>query len=147
MQTPTVQHPFPFGKILILTLLSLLLLYYLVQTQVPKDAEITLTPVQLTEIETAYTEGFEFNSNNEDPCERLKLQAHKKLSDWKRQFRRRGFTIEKIKHMLRTGKREAFVHPKTPDITRTKIFDDTGNWIIIDFADCIIWQIAPSNFK
>lgn len=147
MKTVTIQHPFPFGTILSFILLSLLLLYYLVQAKVPKDAEITLTPTQVAEIEAAYTDGFEFNSNNENPCERLKLQTYKKLGDWKRQFRRRGFTIEKIKDMLRTGRRETFAHPKTPNITRTKIFDDTGNWIIVDFVNCVIWQIAPSNFK
>lgn len=147
MKTTSIQHPFPFHAILSFTLLSLLLLYYLVQANVPKDAEITLTPTQITEIETAYTDGFELNSDNEDPCEKLKLQAYKKLSVWKRQFRRRGFTIEKIKKMLQTGRREYFAHPKTPEITRTKIFDDTGNWIVVDFVDCIIWQIAPSNFK
>jgi hypothetical protein len=49
--------------------------------------------------------------------------------------------------MLKTGRRETFAHPKTPEITRTKIFDDTGNWIIIDFVECIVWQIAPANFK
>lgn len=147
METTSIQHSFPFRAILSFTLLSLLLLYYLVQAKVPKDAEINLTPDQITEIETAYSDGFEFNSDDEDPCEKLKLQTYKKLSAWKRQFRRRGFTIEKIRKMLQTGRREAFAHPKTPEITRTKIFDDTGNWIVVDFVDCIIWQIAPSNFK
>ncbi len=147
MKTTTIQYPFPFGVILSFTLLSLLLLYYLVQAKAPKDVEITLTPTQIIEIEAAYTDGFEYNSNNEDPCEKLKLQTYKKLSDWKRQFRRRGFTIEKSKDMLRTGRRQVFAHHKTRDVTRTKIFDDIGNWIIVDFVDCIIWQIAPSSFK
>lgn len=145
--TTSIQHPFPFRTILGFTGLFLLLLYYLLQAKVPKDAGITLTPAQITEIEAAYTNGFEFNSGDEDPCEKLKLQTYKKLSVWKRQFRRRGFTIEKIKKMLQTGRREKFAHPKTPEITRTKIYDDTGNWIVVDFVDCIVWQIAPSNFK
>jgi len=139
----------------LLALLSLILLcvfgpdmpaIYL-PTSPPPEVSIELDDAQLAALEQAYKQGFDHpQPDGEDPCERLRLLPYKKLSVWRKQFRKRGFTIEKIKDMLRDGRRELFVHPEKG--TRyTKIFDPKGNWIVIDFVDCIVWQVAPHNFK
>ena len=54
--------------------------------------------------------------------------------------------MEKIRTMLANGRREAFAHPEK-NVSYTKIFDTQGNWIVVDFVDCVVWQVAPNNFK
>lgn len=121
-------------------------IYYLPASP-PSDVTIELNDAQLAELEQAYQEGFDHpDPNGEDPCQQLRLLPYKKLSTWRKQFRKRGFTVQKIKDMLKSGRREIFVHPEKG--TRyTKIFDPKGNWIVVDFVDCIVWQVAPHNFK
>ena len=111
----------------------------------PPEAAIELTDAQLVELTEAYEHGFN-NPEPDDPCTRLQLLPHKKLSAWRKQFRKRGFTMEKIKEMLAHGRRVPFTHPEK-GVTYTKIFDAKGNWIVVDFVDCLIWQVAPYNFK
>lgn len=133
--------------ILLLTVLLLLSLPFLLPTRPPDEVAIDLTQAQLLDLTTAYEQGFDHPDPEQDnACERLRLLPHKKLSAWKRQFQKRGFTMDKIRNMLRTGSREVSPHP-TKDLTYTRIYDQQGNWIVVDFVDCIIWQIAPYNFK
>lgn len=54
--------------------------------------------------------------------------------------------MEKIRDMLRSGRREVYTHPVKGN-RYTKIYDPKGNWIVVDFVDCIVWQVAPYNFK
>lgn len=113
----------------------------------PPEVAIELSDAQLRELTEAYEHGFDHpDPGGEDPCERLRLLPHKKLSAWRRQFRKRGFTMEKVRDMLRTGRREVYTHP-TKGNRYTKIYDARGNWIVVDFVDCIVWQVAPYNFK
>jgi hypothetical protein len=114
------------------------------KTSPPPEVAIDLTDAQLAELEEAFKQGFE-NPEPNDPCKRLQFLAYKKLSKWRKQFRKRGFTMEKIKDMLVNGKREAFTHPQK-GVTFTKIYDNRGNWIVVDFVDCIVYQVAPYNF-
>lgn len=121
--------------------------YVQLRTSPPSDVEIELSGADIAAITEAYQSGFDHpEPDGNDPCSRLQLLPHKKLSAWRKQFRKRGFTIGKIKDMLRTGRREVFVHPEKGTIF-TKIYDPHGNWIVVDFIDCIIWQVAPYNFK
>lgn len=119
----------------------------LLRTSPPPKVAIELTEQQLTELTTAYKSGFDHpDPGNGDPCQRLQLLTYKKLSAWRKRFRKRGFTMDKIKTMLQNGRREPFVNPKN-GVTFTKIYDPKGTWMIVDFVDCIIWQVAPYNFK
>ncbi|MCO6493036.1 MAG: hypothetical protein J5I98_31745 [Phaeodactylibacter sp.] len=117
----------------------------ILQATPPDEVAIELTDAQVTELTEAYEHGFN-NPEPDDPCKRLQLLPYKKLSAWRKQFRKRGFTVEKIKDMLANGRRVPFTHPEK-GVTYTKIFDATGNWIVVDFVDCLIWQVAPYNFK
>jgi len=117
----------------------------ILKTSPPGEVAIELTHVQLAELEDAFLNGFD-NPEPNDPCRRLQLLPFKKLSAWRKQFSKRGFTMEKIRDMLASGRREAFTHPEK-GVTYTKIFDRQGNWIVVDFVDCMIWQVAPYNFK
>ena len=117
----------------------------ILQSTPPAEAAIELNDAQLAELTEAYEHGFN-NPEPDDPCTRLQLLPYKKLSAWRKQFRKRGFTMEKIKEMLAHGRRVPFTHPEK-GVTYTKIFDAKGNWIVVDFVDCIIWQVAPYNFK
>lgn len=44
----------------------------------------------------------------------------KKLTAWRKQFSKRGFTMEKVRNMLANGRREAFTHPEK-GVTFTRI--------------------------
>ena len=117
------------------------------KTSPPPEVSIDVTEDQLQALTEAYDRGFDHpNPNSNDPCDRLKLLPYKKLSAWRKQFRKRGFTMKKIKGMLQNGRREVFMHPEKAT-AYTKIYDAQGNWIVVDFVDCIIWQVAPYNFK
>ena len=118
------------------------------RTSPPSEVKLELTENQLTELTEAYQSGFDHPEPNGsgDPCRRFQLLPYKKLSAWRRQFRTRGFTVGKIKDMIRNGRRETFAHPEKK-ITYTRIYDPQGNWIVVDFVDCMIWQVAPYNFK
>ncbi len=119
----------------------------ILHTSPPPEIAIELTDQQLTELTEAYNSGFDHpDPNQNDPCQRLQLLPYKKLSAWRKQFRKRGFTMEKIKDMLKNGRREPYTHPEK-GVTYTKIYDRQGNWIVVDFLDCLIWQVAPYNFK
>jgi len=37
---------------------------------------------------------------------------YKKLSAWRKQLLKRGFTVAKVQEMLRSGRRELYVHPE-----------------------------------
>ncbi|MBK7407968.1 MAG: hypothetical protein IPJ40_07740 [Saprospirales bacterium] len=115
------------------------------KTTPPGEVGIELTDAQLIALEDAYLHGFN-NPEPNDPCKRLQMLPFKKLSAWRKQFCKRGFTMEKIKDMLANGRREAFTHPEK-GVTYTRIFDRQGNWIVVDFMDCMVWQVAPYNFK
>jgi hypothetical protein len=137
-----------------LLLLLALLLAWWVQGPMPETGpllhrhEQTLSAAELAELREAYTQGFAHPEpgGGEDPCERLRLLAGKKFKVWKRQFQRRGFTMAKVRHMLQHGRREPFTHPRK-GTTFTKIYDAQGNWMVVDFVDCVLWQVAPSDFK
>lgn len=118
---------------------------FILNTSPPDEVAIELTNNQLLELEDAFENGFE-NPEPNDPCRRLQLLPFKKLSTWRQQFRKRGFTMGKVMDILANGRREAFTHPEK-GVTFTKIFDRQGNWIVVDFVDCIVWQVAPYNFK
>ena len=115
---------------------------FLLRAETP---EISLTNEQVDEITTLYEEGIEFNNDPNDPCRRLKLLGLKKLSKWVNQFKHRGFTVEKIKETLETGTRMVYNHRSGTNFTR--IVHPDGSCIIVDFVDCVIWQIAPGDFK
>ena len=117
----------------------------LLKTSPPTEVAIELTDLQLAELEEACLNGFN-NPEPNDPCTRLQMLPFKQLSTWKKQFRKRGFTMDKIKGMLSNGRREPFTHPEK-GVTYTKIYDQQGNWIVVDFVDCLVWQVAPHNFK
>ena len=143
---PPLYGPSLFPLLALLAVALLLPIFYL-PTSPPPEVAIELSADELLALATAYEQGFDHpQPNGEDPCQRLRLLPYKKLSAWRQHFRKRGFTIQKIKNMLKSGRREIFVHPEKG--TRyTKIFDPKGNWIVVDFVDCIIWQVAPHNFK
>lgn len=124
---------------------SLLSESFLLKTTPPDEVAIELSDAQIAELEGAFQDGFD-NPEPNDPCRRLKLLPFKKLSTWRKQFSRRGFTMEKIMGILASGRREAFTHPEK-GVTYTRIFDKQGNWIVVDFVDCVVWQVAPYNFK
>jgi hypothetical protein len=108
--------------------------YIQLRTSPPSAVEIELSEADIAAITQAYQFGFDHpEPKGNDPCRRLQLLPHKKLSAWRKQFRKRGFTVDKIKDMLRTGRREAFAHPEK-GTTFTKIYDPQGNWIVVDFA-------------
>jgi hypothetical protein len=54
-----------------------------------------------------------------------------RLIVWRKQFRKRGFTVAKVQEMLRSGRRELYVHPEKGHAF-TKIYDPQGNWIVVD---------------
>jgi hypothetical protein len=114
---------------------------FILRTETP---EIELTSAQIDEITILYEDGLEFNNEPEDPCKNLKLLGLKKLKRWVNQFKKRGFTVEKIREILKNGSRHSYVHPSGSNFTR--IVHPDGTSIIVDFANCVIWQIAPSDF-
>ena len=140
------QSANPAKAIAATLLLSVAILGYVVHTRPPSDVGIELTSAQASSLDAAYRSGFP-NPNDDDPCERLRMLPQKTLKVWRKQFRKRGFTVEKIQHMLKKGRRERFTHPQKPGTPKTKIYDEKGNWIVVDFADCILYQVAPHNFK
>jgi hypothetical protein len=97
------------------------------------------------EISALYSAGIEFNNDPNDPCQKLKLLGLKKLNKWVTQFKKRGFTVSKIKETLETGTRTTYNHLSGSNFTR--IIHPDGSCIIVDFVNCVIWQIAPANFK
>ncbi len=115
---------------------------FLLRSEVP---EIVLTTEQLDEISALYSAGIEFNNDPNDPCQKLKLLGLKKLNKWVTQFKKRGFTVSKIKETLETGTRTTYNHLSGSNFTR--IIHPDGSCIIVDFVNCVIWQIAPANFK
>ena len=113
----------------------------------PPEIAIEMNDEQLQDLTAAYEQGFDHpDPGKNDPCERLRLLPYKKLSTWRKQFSRRGFTMGKVRDIIATGRREAYRHPEK-GVTYTKIYDPNGNWIVVDFVDCIVWQVAPYNFK
>ena len=155
----------PLWMVLLLLLLPVFLLLYdpvpistdglfphwgegpILRTTPDPGVAIELSDSELMELDAAYNTGFDNpDPEGNDPCERLRLLPYKKLSAWRKQFSKRGFTIQKIKDILRNGRREIHVHPEK-GTAYTKIFDPSGNWIVVDFVDCVIWQVAPHNFK
>lgn len=149
-QTIPVRSVLSWQYLLLILIALLLALYFPIfylPTTPPPEVAIELSADELLALETAYEQGFDHpQPDGDDPCERLRLLPYKKLSAWRKQFRKRGFTIQKIKDMLKSGRREIYLHPEKG--TRyTKIFDLKGNWIVVDFVDCVIWQVAPYNFK
>lgn len=126
-----------------------LLLWWLsanwVATVPPPEVAIELNEDQLSALADAYEHGIS-NPEPDDPCKRIKMLSGKQLSKWRRQFSRRGFTVAKVRELLRGGARSPHTHP-TKGTTYTKITGPAGNWIIVDFVDCILWQVAPHNFK
>jgi hypothetical protein len=69
----------------------------------------------------------------------------KKLNKWVQQFTKRGFTVDKVRATLETGTRATYSHPSGSNFTR--IVHPDGSSVIVDFVDCIIWQLAPADFK
>ncbi len=158
----TAQNTFPLGRVITLLVLllglGLIVLHRpsapappvsspLARASPPPEIAVELTEQQLAEITEAYESGFDHpDPDGQDPCRRLRLLPHKKLSTWRKQFQRRGFTMQKVRDMLRYGRREVHRHPGK-SVSHTRVYDQKGNWIVVDFVDCIIWQIAPYNFK
>ncbi len=114
---------------------------FLLRTETPP---IELTNEQVEAITELYNDGIEF-SNPNDPCQKLKLLGLKKLNKWVYQFKKRGFTVDKIKKILEIGSRQTHSHPSGSNFTR--IIHPDGSSIIVDFVNCVIWQIAPADFK
>jgi len=110
-----------------------------------ETTEINLTEAQIAEISTLYDDGIEFSDDPNDPCKKLKLLGLKKLNKWVNQFNKRGFTVSKIRETIETGTRMTYSHPSGSNFTR--IIHPDGSCIIVDFLECIIWQIAPADFK
>lgn len=115
---------------------------YLLQAE---SSEITLSAEQIDEISVLYNEGLDFSGDPEDPCQRLKLLGLKSINKWINQFSKRGFTVSKIRETLEIGTRMTYNHVSGSNFTR--IIHPDGSCIIVDFVDCVIWQIAPANFK
>ena len=51
----------------------------------------------------------------------LQMLPFKKRSAWRKQFCKRGFTMDKTRNMLANGRRETFAHPKN-GVTFTQIY-------------------------
>ena len=115
---------------------------FIVRSETP---EINLTDEQVAEITTLYNDGLEFDDNPNDPCRKLKLTGFKKLNKWINQFKQRGFTVSKIRETLKIGTRSVYNHRSGTNFTR--IIHPDGSCIIVDFVDCMIWQIAPAHFR
>jgi hypothetical protein len=115
---------------------------FLLRTETPP---FPLSSDQIQEITLLYNSGLEFNNDPNDPCSKLKLLGLKKLNKWINQFTQRGFTVEKIRQTLDVGIRNTYIHPSGSHFTR--IIHPDGSSVIFDFVNCIIWQIAPADFK
>lgn len=170
MESLVPQKGGTFPLLLLLFVTSLIVYLFLIITQVSKPVpispsisywesldlsisdfilrsetpEITLTNEQVTEITALYNDGLEFGDDPNDPCQKLKLTGFKKLNKWINQFKQRGFTVSKIRETLKIGTRSVYNHRSGTNFTR--IIHPDGSCIIVDFVDCLIWQIAPAHF-
>jgi hypothetical protein len=78
-------------------------------------------------------------------CNNFKLKDFKTPGKWSKQFRKRGYDLEKVKRTIETGKRESFIDAKGQSLMR--ITDPiSGDWIVLDPYVCEIWMVAPSHF-
>ncbi|HMP26328.1 MAG TPA: hypothetical protein PKC76_19525 [Saprospiraceae bacterium] len=104
-----------------------------------------LSNEEIEEITIFYNDGIEFSNDPDEPCQKLKLLGLKKIDKWIHQFRNRVFTVDKIKEIMQIGSRYVYSHPSGSNFTR--IVHPDGTSIIVDFVNCIIWQVAPAHFK
>jgi hypothetical protein len=78
-------------------------------------------------------------------CNNFRLKDFKTPGKWSKQFRQRGYDLDKVKRMIESGKRESFIDAKGQSLMR--ITDPgTGDWIVVDPYTCEIWMVAPSHF-
>jgi len=79
-------------------------------------------------------------------CNNFHLKDFKKPGIWRKQFRKRGFTVQKVSEILRRGAKETYYDTKSGRMMMRMIDPQSGDYIVLDPEKCEIWQIAPSDF-
>lgn len=78
-------------------------------------------------------------------CNNFRLNDFKSPLKWSNQFKKRGFTLERVRDILQHGTKETYIDHLGK--TMVRVTDPhSGDFIVIDPLDCKIWQIAPSTF-
>lgn len=96
------------------------------------------------EINQAIEEGITL-STDLNGCNNYKLRDFKTPGKWRKQFRRRGFSVERIRQMLTGGRAISIVDPKGQSLVRV-VDPATNDYLVIDPKTCEIWQVAPASF-
>lgn len=99
------------------------------------------------EIYTMCNEGISISSSPNGGCNKYNLSPWKKPFKWRKQFKSRDFSKQKLEKFLTQGTREYFTDPK--GVARTRVFhpEHPGQYIVLDAPDgCTIIQIATQGF-
>jgi len=139
MSTLTTQPPRAIAIKPVLMLLLLLAIGALIILNIGRDT----APVDA--INTAMEQGIAITTPL-NGCSNFKLKDFKKPAVWRKQFRKRGFTVDKVKDMLQSGNREFFIDPNGRQMVRI-IDPQSGDYLVLDPHNCEIFQIAPAYFK
>jgi len=125
---------------------NMLVLIGFIATFVIFSFRIFITEVH-DEIYTMCNEGISISSSPNNGCQKYNLSNWKKPFKWRKQFKARDFSKEKLEKFLTQGKREYFTDPQ--GVSRTRIFhpEYPGQYIVLDAPDgCTIIQIAAEGF-
>ena len=79
-------------------------------------------------------------------CNNFRLKDFKKPGIWRKQFRKRGFTVQKVSEILRHGAKKTYYDTKSGRTMMRMTDPQSGDYIVLDPKKCEIWQIAPSTF-
>ena len=135
MSTATLQ-PRTTSPLLVFVLLIALLGFGWVY--ITKDGPI------VDEINTAMDTGITIPTTL-NGCNNFRLKDFKTPGKWRMQFRKRGFTVQRVKDILQTGTRQTIIDKYGKQMLR--ITDPkTGDYIVINPLTCEIWHIAPFEF-
>lgn len=135
MSTATLQ---PRTKSPLLVFLLLIALLGLGWVHITKDGPI------VDEINTAMDTGITIPTTL-NGCNNFRLKDFKTPGKWRMQFRKRGFTVQRVSDILRTGAKQ-MVKDKNGKMMMRITCPKTGDYIVVDPLTCQIWQIAPSEF-
>ncbi len=96
------------------------------------------------EISEAMTTGILVSTQSENGCNNFRLKDFKSPGKWRKQFRTRGFSVDRVAQILANGSRQMVTDQFGKQMM--KITDQTGDYIIVDPKNCEIWQVAPARF-
>lgn len=78
-------------------------------------------------------------------CHNFKLKDFKTPGRWRRQLRKRGFTLERLAGILTWGRQEWITDKNGRRMMR--VYDKSSNdFVVVDPFTCQIWQIGPASF-